>query len=375
MYSLSNQTLKQEESPMIENIKFLDLFIPGPVNVSKDCREKMILPIIAHRSPEMGNLHKDITSYLQKLLFTQNDIIMSTSSSTGYMEAAIRNCVGEKGVLNVINGAFAERWYDIAKANGKEADMLEIPWGKAVDRKTLNEALDQKEYDAVCITHNETSTGVMTPLKDIYKTVKDHNCLLLVDSVSGAGGIEARIDDWEIDVFFFGLQKCMALSPGLAVGSVSKQALEKAVTIPNRGLYFDFIDLKKYHDKNGMQPATPVIPIYYQLQYQLHKIIDEEGIENRWARHTIMADYTRNWAKNKGLSLFADEHVASNTVTCIESKGIHVSKLKADLMKKGYFFSEGYGKFKESNFRIAHMGDRTLEEVKKYLKTIDDLTQ
>jgi aspartate aminotransferase-like enzyme len=124
-----------------------------------------------------------------------------------------------------------------------------------------------------------------------------------------------------------------------------------------------------------MQPATPVIPIYYQLQFQLHRIVDEEGIENRWARHTEMADYTRKWARNKGLSLFADENIASNTVTCINSEGIDVRQLKTDLKTKGYFFSTGYGKFKDKNFRIAHMGDRSLDEVKKYLQTIDQITE
>ncbi|MHA1968250.1 MAG: pyridoxal-phosphate-dependent aminotransferase family protein [Candidatus Hodarchaeales archaeon] len=359
---------------MINESDFLDLFIPGPVNVSKECREKLMLPMIGHRSDTMGNLHQEIASYLQKMLFTKNQIILSTSSSTGLMEAAMRNCVNKKGVLNVLNGAFAERWHKIAVANGKTADTLNIDWGRAVTKKQLTEKLEEKEYDAVCITQNETSTGVTTPLKDLYKVVKDHNCLLLVDAVSGAGGVETKIDDWEIDFYLFGLQKCMALSPGLAVASVSDAAFDMAKTVPNRGLYFDLIDIKKYHDRNGMQPATPVIPIYYQLQYQLHKIVDEEGIENRWARHTKMADYTRNWTKNKGLSLFADEKVASSTVTCINSKGIDVKRLKSDLKKKGYFFATGYGKFKETNFRIAHMGDRTLDEVKKYLLTIDQLS-
>lgn len=363
----------QELPIMINKEDFLDLFIPGPVNVSKDCREKLALPMIAHRSDTMGSLHQDIASYLQKLLFTRNQIIMSTSSSTGLMEAAIRNCVHKKGVLNVLNGAFAERWYKIALANGKQADTLDIEWGKAVTPQQLKEKLEEKEYDAVCITQNETSTGVTTPLKDLYRIIKDHNCLILVDAVSAAGGVEARIDEWEIDVYLFGLQKCIALPPGLAVASVSNAALEMAKTVPHRGLYFDFLDLKKYHDRNGMQPATPVIPIYYALQYQLHKIIDEEGIENRWIRHTKMGEFTRQWAKNKGLTLFADEAVASNTVTCVNSLGINVPQLKADLMKRGYLFATGYGKFKEKNFRIAHMGDRTLEELETYLKTIDEL--
>ncbi|UCG89996.1 MAG: alanine--glyoxylate aminotransferase family protein [Candidatus Heimdallarchaeota archaeon] len=358
---------------MIDEKDFLDLFIPGPVNISKDCRQKLTLRMIAHRSETMGELHRDIATYLQKLLFTSNQIILSTSSSTGLMEAAIRNCVDKKGVLNVLNGAFAERWHSIALMNGKEADALNIDWGKAVTAQQLKEKLDEKEYDAVCITQNETSTGVTTPLKDLYRVIKDHGCLLLVDAVSSAGGVETRVDEWEIDVYLFGLQKCMALPPGLAVASVSEEALKMAKTVPNRGWYFDFLYLKKYHDRNGMQPATPVIPIYYALQYQLHKIVDEEGIENRWARHTEMGDYTREWVKARGLTLFADESVASNTVTCVNSLGIDVPKLKSDLMKKGYLFATGYGKFKEKNFRIAHMGDRTLEELATYLQTIEEL--
>jgi len=358
---------------MIDENDFLDLFIPGPVNISKDCLDKLALPMIAHRSETMGELHQDIASYIQKMLFTDNQIILSTSSSSGLMEATIRNCVHKKGVLNVLNGAFAERWHTISQANGKQTDTLNVDWGKAVSPKQLEEKLDEREYDAVCITHNETSTGVTTPIKDLYKIIKDHNCLLLVDAVSCAGGVEARIDDWEIDVYLFGLQKCMALPPGLAVASVSDAALDMAKTVPNRGWYFDFLDLKKYHDRNGMQPATPVIPIYYALQYQLHKIIDQEGIENRWARHTEMGDYARKWVKNKGMTLFADETVASDTVTCVNSADVNVSQLKADLMKRGYLFATGYGKFKETNFRIAHMGDRTLEELKTYLNAIDEL--
>ena len=358
---------------MIDENDFLDLFIPGPVNVSKTCLEKLSLPMIAHRSETMGELHQDIASYLQKMLFTNNQIILSTSSSTGLMEAAIRNCVHKKGVLNVLNGAFADRWHAITLMNGKQADTLNVDWGKAVSPQQLKEKLDEKEYDAVCITQNETSTGVTTPLKDLYRIIKDHDCLLLVDAVSSAGGVETHVDDWDIDVYLFGLQKCMALPPGLAVASVSDAALNMANNVPNRGWYFDFLYLKKYHDRNGMQPATPVIPIYYALQHQLHKIVDEEGIENRWARHTEMGDYTRKWVKDRGLTLFAEKSVASNTVTCVNSLGIDVAKLKSDLMREGYLFATGYGKFKEKNFRIAHMGDRTLEELKTYLQVIKGL--
>jgi aspartate aminotransferase-like enzyme len=365
--------MSKEHLIMISENDFLDLFIPGPVNVSSDCRERLSHPMIGHRSDSMGALHTDITNYLQQMLFTSNDIMLSTSSSSGLMEGAVRNCIADDGVLVVVNGAFAERWYQIALANGKKAESMNVDWGKVVTPSQLKAKLAERSYDAVCVTHNETSTGVTTPLKDLARVIKDHGSLFLVDGVSAAGGVETRIDEWEIDVYLFGLQKCMALSPGLAVATVSEEVMEKARKIQNRGWYFDFVTLKKYHDRGGMQPATPVIPIYYQLQHQLHKIIDEEGIENRWKRHAEMADYTRDWVKLKGLSLFPEKSVASNTVTCVNSKGIDVSSLKNNLKERGYFFATGYGKFKDLNFRIAHMGDRKLSELKKYLDTIENL--
>lgn len=359
---------------MISDSDFLDLFIPGPVNVSQECRQMLALPMIGHRSDTMGNLHMEITRYFKQMLFTFNEILISTSSSSGLMEATIRNCVAENGVLFVNNGAFAERWHQIALANGKKAEPLNVDWGKAVTPTQLKDKLAERTYDAVCVTHNETSTGVTTPLKALSHIIKDNGCLFLVDGVSAAGGVETRIDEWQIDVYLFGLQKCMALSPGLAVAAVSDAAMEKAQKTPNRGWYFDFLTLRKYHERGGMQPATPVIPIYYQLQFQLRKIIDDEGIENRWKRHTEMADYTRDWVARKGLSLFPKKSVASNTVTCVNNEGIDVSSLKTRLKEHGYFFAPGYGKLKNSNFRIAHMGDRKLSELKRYLDTIDDLT-
>jgi aspartate aminotransferase-like enzyme len=360
---------------MTKKMEFLDLFIPGPVNISSDVREKLSLPIIGHREKEkMGGLHQDICDKFQKILFTKNQILLSTSSSTGLMEGAIRNCVKEK-VLHVVIGAFGDRWHQISIDNEKLADKLEIPWGHAASAEQIEEKLSGEKYEAVCITHNETSTGVASPLKEVYKVIKEHECLFLVDAVSGAGGLEARIDDWQIDVYIFGLQKCFALPPGLAIASVSEAAFEKATIVKNRGWYFDFIRLKKYHDRGGMQPATPVIPVYYATQYQLDKIVNQEGIENRWTRHTELGNYTRQWVKNQGLELFAEEKVASNTVTCVKTEGININILKEELKKKGYLFAMGYGPVKEKVFRIAHMGDRTLEELKTYLNNIEEILE
>lgn len=352
---------------MLEDLEFLDLFIPGPVNISEEVRKKMSYPIIGHREKEkMGSFHESITKNLQKILFTKNQILLSTSSSSGLMEAAVRNCV-QKDVLHVTMGAFGDRWFEMSEANGKSPDKLSIDWGTAATADIIEEAFSKKQYEAVCITHNETSTGVTSPLKKLYKAVKDNNALLMVDAVSAAGGIEARIDDWEIDVYLFGLQKCFALPPGLAVASVSDQAFEKAKTVDNRGWYFDFLTLKKYHDRGGMQPATPVIPVYYAAEYQINKIANTEGIENRWKRHTEMMNYTINWIEERGLSLFANKDVASQTVTCVGTEGIDTSKLKPKMAKKGYLFATGYGPIKDKVFRIAHMGDRTLPELKTYL--------
>ena len=185
------------------------------------------------------------------------------------------------------------------------------------------------------------------------------------------GGVKIEVDKLGIDVCLFGIQKAMALPPGLAVCSVSEKAMKIAEILPNRGYYFDFLVFQKYWLRK-QTPTTPSIPQMNALNYQLDKIF-KEGLENRYKRHLELAEITRKWAKEK-FELFAEEKYASNTLTCVSnSKNIKVEDLISKLRKRGYQISNGYGKIKDKTFRIAHMGDRTVAEMKELFKTIDEI--
>ncbi len=348
------------------------LFIPGPTDVSQELYEAMSKPMIGHRGKDFSILFEETVDKLKKLMFTDERVYISTSSSTGLMEAAVRNCVKNK-CLNVGNGAFSCKWHDITKANGKQADMLSLNWGEAPTAELIDEALSKDDYDAITLVHNETSTGVTAPIKEIAEVVKEHDVTFLVDTVSSMGGIKVDVDRWGIDVCLFGVQKAMALPAGLACCSVSEKALKKSMNVDNRGYYFDFQVFEKYNKKN-QTPTTPAISILNGLNHQLDKILNSEGLGNRFQRHEEMGELTRKWIKEKGFELLPEDRYASNTVSCVKNtRGIDCESLQKKLYERGYVFSNGYGKMKNNHFRIAHMGDRKPEELREYLDVIEKL--
>ena len=347
------------------------LFIPGPVDVSEDVAEVMAKPMIGHRSKAYAELHEDTIKKLKKVMYTENDVFIGPMSSSGWMEAAVRNCVMRKA-LHVVNGAFSERWYKMSLACNKDAEALEIPWGSAVRKEQLEDKLNSGEYDVLFITHNETSTGAMTPLNGIGELCRDNDVIFCVDAVSSMGGVKIEVDKLYIDVLVTGTQKCFAVAPGLAMTSVSERALQRSSEVKDKGYYFDYLIFKKYSQKNNT-PSTPPIPQIYALNYQLEKILEKEGLENRFKRHAEMAEYTRKWAK-KYLELYTEEWCSSNTLTCVKNTiGADLSLTSTQLLERGYLFSNGYGKLKGQCFRIAHMGDKTLEELKEYLDTLEEV--
>ncbi len=347
------------------------LFIPGPSDVSQGVFEAMSAPMIGHRGREYTQLFMACIQNLKKLMFTENTIFIVPSSSTGLMEAAVRNCVKKK-CLNVGNGAFSDRWHQITKDNGKKADLLSFEWGEAPLPETIDERLSSGEYDALTIVHNETSTGVTAPLEDIAKVAGDYDVSFLVDAVSSMGGIKVDVDKLGIDVCLFGVQKAMALPAGLAICSVSDAALKKAKSIENRGYYFDFLVYLKYLNKK-QTPTTGAISIMQGLRYQLDQIINHEGMDNRFLRHRKMGEYCRAWAR-KNLGILPKERFASDTVSCVtKTAGIDIADLDLKLEQRGYVFAKGYGRLADQTFRVAHMGERTLDELKQYLYVIDEI--
>lgn len=349
------------------------LFIPGPIEVGEDVLEKMSSPMIGHRSKEASQLQRDISNKLKELLYTSNEILLSTSSGSGLMEAAVRCCTKKKAAVFSI-GSFGDRWHEMAVSNGIDADLFKSEPGSITTPEMVDAALSSGEYDLVTITHNETSTGVMNPIDEISRVVKKYpDVIFCADAVSSAGGVKIEVDKLGIDICITSSQKALGLPPGLAICTISERAVEKARTVKNRGFYLDLVSLYDTVKKKDYQyPSTPNLSLMFALDYQLDCII-EEGLENRFKRHLEMAEYTRSWAK-RNFELFADERYASATLTTIKNtKEISVKDLNSELGKRGFAISNGYGDLKEKTFRIAHMADLTVDDIKELLVEIEDV--
>ncbi len=348
------------------------LFIPGPVEVSEETFRAMSQPMIGHRGTGFQDLYASIQPKLQQLLYTKSPVFISTSSAWGVMEAAVRNLVGKK-VLNCCCGAFSDKWFDVSKRCGKEAEALKVEWGQPILPEAVYAKLKTGQFDAITLIHNETSTGLMNPLDDIAAVVRKYpDVMFIVDSVSSMTAVKIDTDVLGIDVLLAGTQKAWAMPPGLSVFAVSDRALKKAETIPGRGYYFDFIEFKANHDKN-MTISTPSIPHVYGLKFKLDQI-EKEGIENRYARHMKMARMTRDWTNSRGFEIFPRAGYESVTLTCVKNnRNIDVAKLQKALKDKyKVLIDGGYGQIKGKTFRLAHMGDETPETVSQLHGWLDD---
>lgn len=328
--------------------------------------------MIGHRTPEYSELHARVKSKLQRLLNTQNKVFLVTASGTGIMEACVRNCVSGK-LQSLICGEFGERWYEIAKLNGKDAHPLRVDLGRAIKPEMVREALASGHYDAVTLTHNETSTGVMNPLAEISAVLQEFpDVIFMVDAVSSMGGTPIEVDRWGIDVCLASTQKGFGLPPGFAVVSVSEKALRKAATVSNRGYYFDFLVYNEYDEKN-QTPTTPSLPHIFALDYQMNQWFTQ-GLEKRYERHIEMAQTCRRWATERGFALFPEPGYESVTLTTVNNtRGINIAALNTELGKRGFMISAGYGRLKEQTFRIAHTGDITLNDLNELLSEIDEI--
>ncbi len=349
------------------------LFIPGPVNVTEDILQKMATPMIGHRTKEASNLQRSISDKLRKVMYTENEILLSTSSGSGLMEGAVRSCTQKRAAVFSC-GNFGNRWYQMAVDNNVPADKFEVEWGEPTTAELVDQVLATGKYDLVAVTHNETSTGVMNPVEEIAQVMKKYpEVIFCIDAISSLGGVKIEVDELGIDICITSSQKCLSLPPGLSLCSISEKALEAARKVKFRGTYFDLLQIYDYIQKKDYQyPSTPSLSHMFALDYQLDKIF-EEGLENRFARHREMANYVRKWAKEK-FALLAQEQFTSNTVTCVKNtREINVGDLNKALGEKGYMISNGYGKLKEKTFRIAHMAEATLTEIRELLSLIDEI--
>ncbi|HEV8199433.1 MAG TPA: alanine--glyoxylate aminotransferase family protein [Candidatus Polarisedimenticolia bacterium] len=347
------------------------LFTPGPTEVMPEILAHMSRPVIGHRGEEMQAILGEVIERGRRLFgAAAHELFVTGSSATGLWEAAIRNTV-ERRVLVPVCGAFSERFYEVAVGCGVEAERIDVEWGRPIDPGQVADTLKSGRFDAVAVVHNETSTGVVNPLQAIAEAVQSApDVALLVDCVSSLAGMPVEVDRHGIDVALASVQKCLALPPGLAVCAVSARAMERSKRRTGKGYYFDFVRLKSAFDKK--QPmATPSVNHIFALQAQLRRI-EAETLEGRYARHRAMADETRAWAAARRFELFAAAEARSETVTCVaNNRGIEVGAFVKRAAERGFSISNGYGRLKEKTFRIGHMGDHTLEGVRRLLQVLD----
>lgn len=371
MSNSKNDSLGRSPSRSEQHIK---LYIPGPTEVRPEILDAQAQWMIGHRMPESADLIQSIQTKLPKVFFTEQTVLITASSGTGLWEAAVRNCVGKKA-LNCVNGAFADRFRQVTQLNGKANEVLEIEWGQPALAEPIVERLATGEFDAVTIVHNETSTGVTSPVEEIARAIRSlpngNDIMILVDSVSGLSGARIEMDAWDLDVVLSSSQKAFALPPGLAFCAVSDRAMKKAATVPDRGYYFDFLSLAKSMAK-FQTPATPAVSLLYALDRQLNDMM-AEGMEARFERHLALRDRTLEWATGRGFTIYAAQGYESPTVSCLNNNlDLDIGALNAFLRTKGMIISNGYGSLKGKALRIAHMGDLQMEDMEALFVAMDE---
>lgn len=351
------------------------LHIPGPVNVSEKTFRAFCTPMIGHRSQGFKDLYGRLQPQLQALFYTKQLVYLSTSSAWGVMEGAVRNLVAKK-VLCCQCGAFSDKWLDVSLRCGKAAEGLKVDWGSPIRAEAVDAKLATGQFDALTLIHNETSTGVMSPLAEIAALKKKYpDVTFIVDSVSSLTATKIPFDELGIDVLLAGTQKALALPPGLALFACSAAAREKAANAKDRGYYFDFVEFQKNAESN-MTPSTPSIGHVFALESKLEDIFSE-GLEARYRRHATLAEMTRQWARGHGFTLFPDQGFESVTLTCVNNgakpggRVVDVPKLQKLVKDQGFLIDGGYGKTKGTTFRVSNMGDETESTMKQLYAAMD----
>ena len=351
------------------------LRVPGPTPCPPEVLEAMGWPMINHRGPEYKKMLYEVTDKLKLVYQTKNDLYLLTGSGTGGLEAAVVNMLspGDK-VLSVSIGVFGDRWANIASTFGADVIPLNFDWGKAADPEAVGDAIRANpDIKAVMVTHNETSTGVTNDLEPIAKVVKDSGKLLLVDAISSLSSIDLPVDKWQCDVVITGSQKGWMVPPGMAMASVSQEAWQAFEKAKMPRFYWDFGKAKSYYEK-GENPWTPVVSVVYALSVSLDMIL-KEGLQSVFQRHARIGQITRDGIKVLGLSMFADEKYASNTVSSIAiPDGVDGKKLRQFMQSEhGIVLAGGQQRLDGKIFRIGHLGMVSEKEIEDLLKALKDV--
>jgi len=334
------------------------LRIPGPTPLPERVVRSMNRPMIDHRGPEFASILADITVGARRVFKTKNDLLVLTSSGTGGLESAVANLVspGDE-VIVALCGNFGERFAALAAAYGADVVRLEFEWGQPVDPDDLRLTVDRHpRAKVVLLTHNETSTGLTNPLRELARVGREWDRIVVVDGVSSISSIDIETDAWGIDVAVSGSQKGWMAPPGLALVSVSERAWAQQAVARSPRFYFDWKEARTWAEK-GMTPFTPAVPVAFALQEGL-RMIEEEGLANVYERHARLARATQAGLEALGFQLYAREGFRSHTVTsALPPPGLDVNALRKLIDSKyGVVIAGGQGKMTGKMVRVGHLG-------------------
>ena len=351
---------------------FGTFFLPGPTEVRRPVLEAMLQPMIGHRDDAFTALVARLQPGLQEMFGSAQPVLVSSSSATGLMEAAVR-CARPGPILSLVNGAFSQRFAHIARACDREVETLEVPWGATVPLEAVETALRARRFSALTVVHSESSTGALTDIVAVGELARAHGVLSLVDSVTGAGAMRLECDRWELDFVLTGSQKALALPPGLAFATVSERYLAHATEAPARGVYFDVVAFAAAAARH-QTPNTPALSLLYALERQLADIRATGGFTPRFERHAAMASHCWHWVEglrdelHPAFRVLAPRGARSPTVTAIVlPPTVRGTELARAVSGRGFTIGSGYGRLKDETFRIGHMGDHTAEGLSRCL--------
>jgi aspartate aminotransferase-like enzyme len=354
---------------------FGTFFVPGPTEIRPELLSQMTRPMMGHRGKNFEGMFARIEAGLRDVFLTARPVYVGTTSATGFMEMAIRNAP-EGAILALVNGGFSERFAKVAESCARRVERVVVPWGQTFDLNVVERALAGQQFSAVTVAHSETSTGVLTDVRAVAEVAHKRGAMALVDSVSGAGGAELTVDAWGLDFVFTASQKALALPAGLAFAVASAEYVERAKSVTDRGFYFDVVQYEAFAAKN-QTPSTPATSLLYALEAQMGDV-GREGIERRWERHLAMRDATLEWVKvaadRRGLDLgvVAAEGIRSPTVTAVRlPRGMTTKEVREAITARGFTVGSGYGQLADTTFRIGHMGDHSVEGVRRCLQVCE----
>jgi len=360
------------------NASFGRFFLPGPTEVLPEILNAQTRPMIGHRGPETEALLAAVAPPLRDMFRTAQPVMIATCSATGLMEAAIR-CGVRRKVLALVNGAFSQRFADIAIACGREVQVARVEPGQTFEPDQVRALLKDSGADAMTFVHSESATGALNPAAELAAVAREFDdVMVLVDGVTSVGGSPVETDAWGLDVVLTGSQKALALPPGLALAVASPRLLERAATIPGGGIYLDLVAYQAQIAKH-QTPYTPAVALLYALRAQLERIAAAGGIEARWQRHQAMRERVERWVAERGgalgIAFLPAEGRRSWTVSCLrllqpEPAGGAIAKQMAS---RGFVIAPGYGKLKDTTFRIGHMGDHTVEQLDVLLRDLEEV--